>query len=455
MALLVIEGPRSDIEMSWLAQEAPELNYQKASSLGQGLVMASTLVPEQVTYGQLATYPRRFAVGAAEIWSKFPEFRRHFSVEISRPAVGGERRLRKQLYETLPGDRILSKNIRVSFGKMTTTGDHEDEEFEEMPIPVSLEHEYPHLYGVDHLKSYDISKYAIFFIRRIAFGDDVVFGDGLIHLNVRQLLENTNIEYLVKNVSQWEPGPASFYAHLFIPDGCSSVFLIPKEPFNYHFSYRTVARILASAAITEGADGNIVSYLSIDKNGYNRFDVDPPFEWRSYTPRDAYFGRTVYPKSKEFSEILHLIISSSRKKFDEASEDYRILALDTVDDSRATRVGAMSFAHMWMGIEKLLSFGAETSFRLSTSLCALFPADQRVEKFKQLKDLYDLRSKILHGYGYKQSANLPRETEFLGALFRRCFVLALSFSKGSDLGAALQRHVLLGRAEPMIAGDST
>lgn len=64
-----------------------------------------------------------------------------------------------------------------------------------------------------------------------------------------------------------------------------------------------------------------------------------------------------------------------------------------------------AIAILWAAIESIVDVSIEISYRLSLSISSLLceRGDERIKKFKEIKKLYGLRSKVVHGLNLKES----------------------------------------------------
>lgn len=151
--------------------------------------------------------------------------------------------------------------------------------------------------------------------------------------------------------------------------------------------------------------------------------------------------------------LIKLIASSSEKQFVAGKEDFRLLAIDTVEDSRRSGVAVLQLAQFWMAIERLLAFQNETTMQLALALSALYPADDRIEAFRALKIPYQLRSRIVHGYSFRRDDSVHAEIQRHAAIFRQVLALSLEpdMNTGEMLRTAMVSHVLSGVETAMSA----
>ncbi len=75
------------------------------------------------------------------------------------------------------------------------------------------------------------------------------------------------------------------------------------------------------------------------------------------------------------------------------------LAVDAITTHQHLLNSRMMVASLWSGIEALMGIQAELRFRLALSVaCVLEPRGaQRIERYRQVKKLYDSRSRAVHG----------------------------------------------------------
>ena len=64
-----------------------------------------------------------------------------------------------------------------------------------------------------------------------------------------------------------------------------------------------------------------------------------------------------------------------------------------------------AIAIIWAAIESIVNVSSEITYRLSLSIASLLcdRGDQRLNKFKEIKKLYALRSKVVHGSNFKEN----------------------------------------------------
>lgn len=80
-------------------------------------------------------------------------------------------------------------------------------------------------------------------------------------------------------------------------------------------------------------------------------------------------------------------------------------ALEVINSWRYCVDVKSAIAILWAAIESIVDVSIEISYRLSLSISSLLceRGDERIEKFKEIKKLYGLRSKVVHGTNLKDS----------------------------------------------------
>jgi hypothetical protein len=80
-------------------------------------------------------------------------------------------------------------------------------------------------------------------------------------------------------------------------------------------------------------------------------------------------------------------------------------ALEVINSWRYCVDIKSGIAILWAAIESIVDVSIEISYRLSLSISSLLyeRGDERIKKFKEIKKLYGLRSKVVHGSNLKDS----------------------------------------------------
>ena len=97
------------------------------------------------------------------------------------------------------------------------------------------------------------------------------------------------------------------------------------------------------------------------------------------------------------------------------NENFRF-ALETINSWRYAKDSKSAIAIIWAAIESLVGVSSEIVFRLSLYISSLLESrgEKRIERFNQIKKLYNLRSKVVHGAELTQNQiNSAIEQSFL------------------------------------------
>ncbi len=76
-----------------------------------------------------------------------------------------------------------------------------------------------------------------------------------------------------------------------------------------------------------------------------------------------------------------------------------MIALESSTNWRYSNSARLAIASIWAGIESLFSINSELVFRISLYIANILESErnQRIIKYKQIRELYGLRSKAIHG----------------------------------------------------------
>lgn len=99
------------------------------------------------------------------------------------------------------------------------------------------------------------------------------------------------------------------------------------------------------------------------------------------------------------------------------------MALSSLTSSYTTTDLRLNVASLWAGLEALAGVSQEISFRLSALLATLLtePGDNRVAAYRNIRRLYNVRSKAVHGADVSARALREHAIE-ARALLRRCLL---------------------------------
>jgi len=119
------------------------------------------------------------------------------------------------------------------------------------------------------------------------------------------------------------------------------------------------------------------------------------------------------------------------------------LALEALADCRYSQNSRVAIARLWSGIESLFSVSAELVYRISIVGASLLTdrGKERIEKFSQLKKLYGLRSKAVHGE-HLSDESLADAVDQSFALLRDLLLVALK--KRSHFTAEIMDNAVMG-----------
>jgi hypothetical protein len=272
---------------------------------------------------------------------------------------------------------------------------------------------------------------------------------GVRFLSPAMIFEQTDFKTIVQQRSAMPshipPTMAATWPRPYVPEKISGALVVDTpNPDNRAYTDATVNRILSAAALAGAAFGKIPYITRFTAGGWSSNSQDQ-FANRPYHDRSSLETYTVTTKTPIFSEVVALLKFINPQKFESAKEDFRLLALDTIEDSRRSGVAVLQFAQIWMAIERLLPFRSETTVQLALSLSAFSPAKERNTAFKTLKKSYGLRSEIVHGYSFAKKEPIHPKMSDLSSLFRAVFIASLGTSSSDELKERLMTHVLEGK----------
>lgn len=406
----------------------------------------------------------RCALGNKEIWNIFPELRRDFSCRVLRATRHDDVVHTVRLGETVLGDVLASPEVWLDEGgraQMWTPAGFSTRvpAVPDAPVPVptsDLREGFPHLFEDDVCPQALSGGTELHFCDRFSLrrASQARLPEGVKFISRRALFRDTDLrrvldqnEALAAVVTQMEGTPPKF-----VPSDFSGAFLIDGGVVSPEFGMATINRVMAAAALVDGTSGVLVGNMRVHETGglswSGKKGVSAPFPFAPPRDQEAF---THDESSGQFAAILDLIARTSSKAFDAAKEDFRLLALETAADARASNVAPVRYVQMWMAIERLLSFRNEISSQLSMCLTALVSIADRSDEFARIKSAYTLRSNIAHGYAFKRDVELQAELTSLSEYFRRLFLIALRVGKPFELERGLREHVLTGQPLPIDA----
>lgn len=405
---------------------------------------------------RLRTYTKRAAVGAAEIWTLFPEYRWEFYVKIDRMTVYGSTRGEVRLGDVVNGDRMIEATLTLydqrSFG--SPPPNHIAKE----TISVSKADlgRFDFLMDARESQPESVKGKELYFCRIFSIvgllNPEIV--PGVRFLTMRDFHATDCLQIIAAhherqadNVERFKAAGIVLPTHqITLPQDASGIFVVDLSVVGSKaYADALVSRLLAAVALGSGVSGQITLQMSIEDD---RFSTHMRSEqWsRPYQKADGVYQNVVWADNAVVDVLIKLIASSSEKQFVAGKEDFRLLAIDTVEDSRRPGVAVLQLAQLWMAIERLLAFQNETTIQLALALSALSPANERIEAFRALKISYQLRSRIVHGYSFRRDDSVYAEIQKHAAIFRQVLALSLEtdMNTGETLRTAMVSHVLSG-----------
>lgn len=400
----------------------------------------------------------RAAAGAADIWEVFPELRGFFAVQIEEDSVDGVKIQRRQLAKCIPGDVIVDRRATFDPGHYHWIGNEEIRDIGVVEISENyIMENYPFIMRIEDCEPINVCNFSILFCEDFSLYNmsDEFVCDGVRFYNYRQLLKFTNLIDMVK--VQWDyvskfnessPDGHNFgVKRIELPSGFSGAFICDR--LNTDHSRSVIQRVFAAAAAVHGANAKILCELNLTQNSWGLKSREGeiwrfPFRKRLRSEAPVVFNA----QNGAFGILISLIRSETVSKFRKAKEDYRVLALETAADGRHSEVAALQFAQIWMAIERLIPFKEQTSAQLAHSLSALFPFCDRQIVFPKLKRLYNLRSRVVHGYNFKRDDSVYENLEYISTLFRSLLEISLNYASSDHLKRDILRHLSDGEPQP-------
>jgi hypothetical protein len=430
-------------------QPFADLPTTGGARVGSNLWLAKITLPQQEIARRCKDHELRAAAGAQDIWDVFPEYKGEFVVTVSRRTPRGLIQIDIPLKYAIAGDVRVGTSIQLFDQKR-----HKDIPYfpdaisEKIKLPNSDLGQFSFIATAEPTSSLSILNSWIFLCEDISIagteGEEIL--PGVRFLTPTALFNRTHFVREVNSRndrSDLLPDFMTFMSGPKVPEKISGAFIVSLDRTNGNYATVIINRILAAASLSGTPCGKISCVMWLEANRWQQ-QLMGDYVARNYADRSSE-KVTIRSDAASFSEILALLKESSPQKFLVAKEDFRLLALDTVEDSRRSGITVLEFAQIWMAIERLLPFRAETTSQLALTLCAFVPASERVEQFKFLKKSYGLRSQIVHGYNFKQNEPVGIFLRDIATLFRRIFAVALTVRTSDDLRNLLIGHVLSGK----------
>lgn len=422
------------------------------------LCIACVDLPFDQILSRCQNYPRRIGVGAKMIWTIFPEYRWEFYARVERITAHGPVQSEMRLGDVVEGDRIIEKSLTLYSQPWLRESPPQYDSKENIIISAEELEDFRFLLQIDRIDYISVAGREIYLCRIFSIvgtrGQELV--PGVRFLNPSQLFNDTDLLDIIlklqKRADSMRQAQGAIGASLSdfpppIPDDISGAFIVDSDlntPSKYGDAL--VARLLTASALSSGVSGQITMQLRIGENDASF--INRAFEsWhRPYQELNLPWQNVIWHENPIFKRLINLISSSNPQKFASANEDFRLLAIDTVEDSRRSGVPVLQMAQLWMAVERLLPFRGETTVQLAIALSALYPSESRIDEFREIKRSYDFRSKVVHGYGFKRDESVYGDIQRLSDTFRYLFTLSLASNMDTDekLRAAMISHVLSG-----------
>ncbi|MCC4232860.1 hypothetical protein LL253_09165 [Sphingobium soli] len=463
IVMLEIEAGSPDL---WPAEFFESLGSPSCARVSETLCLAAIDRRAADIRERLTTYTKRSAVGAAEIWAQFPEYKSEYYVKIERMTPYGPASREVRLGDVVNGDRLTE--MALTLYDQRSFGDPPPNPKARETIRVSkadlgtfvflLETGISPAAALSQIES--IKGKELYFCRifSIVGLPDPEIVPGVRFLTMREFLATDCLQLIAAHNAQHAANVEQFRSkgitipslQITLPQDASGVFLADLSCMSKSYADALVSRLLAAVALTSGVSGQITLQMNIDDDRFSSH-VRSEHWSRPYQNRAGFWQNVAWADNPVLQTLISLIARSTEGKFIAGKEDYRLLAIDTVEDSRRPGIAVLQLAQLWMAIERLLSFKNETTIQLALALSALSPATDRVKAFEVIRKSYNLRSQIVHGYAFKRDETINAEIQQHAQTFREVLALALDpmMTNGDSLRTAMVAHVLSGAASPM------
>lgn len=385
----------------------------------------------------------RHAIGVENIWNTFPEHRSEFVVKVERH----NRSIRYQIFckisDVVSGDSLAGNSVYLP--KRNNLSHSLPELFDPIVISGGIENYIDALLDDQYDgPDIDISGKGIIVCQQLSLPDGFRFHGDSIYLSHKSFVRRTNISQLIESQKSAHM-PMGF---IDMPSEFSGCFIMGSAASENGDRYpkTIVSRIMAFLALY-GIEARMLMYLNIRIDGYSYSRLSDQNWHRPY--RVIHNGHRSHFSLKEIEAarwFFDVLSTSTEEKYTKARDDYRLLALDTIEDCRNQPVTELQFAQIWMAIERLLPFRHETTANLTLALSAMYPSTDRVQAIGDLKKAYKLRSNIVHGYNFQRDEELYLRTQQAAGIFQSMFPASKNFGIASEFSTYLFEHVISGRA---------
>ena len=391
----------------------------------------------------------------------FPEYRWEFFVNIERMTTDGPARGEVRLGDVVNGDHLTKATLTLYDQRLFGGPPPNPTAKETVSISKTELGRFDFLMDVRASQTESIKGKELYFCRVFSIvglpHPEIV--PGVRFLTMRDFHATDCLQIIAAHRAQQTDNVERFKAagivlpahHITLPKDASGIFVVDLSVVGSKaHADALVGRLLAAVALASGVSGQITLQMNIEDERFSSHMRSEQWS-RPYQKADGVWQNVVWADNAVMGILIKLIASSSEKQFVTGKEDFRLLAIDTVEDSRRPGVAVLQLAQLWMAIERLLAFQNETTMQLALALSALSPANERIEAFRALKKSYQLRSRIVHGYSFRRDDSIYAEIQKYAAIFRQVLALSLEpdMNTGETLRTAMVSHVLSGAKAAM------
>ncbi len=393
----------------------------------------------------------------------FPEYRLEFYVQIERMTVDGPARGEVRLGDVVDGDRLTEATLILYDQRWFGAPPPNPMAKETICVSKADLGRFDFLMDTRAAQPESIKGKELYFCRIFSIlglpNPEIV--PGVRFLTPRDFHATDCLQTIAEHHAQQAERAAHFKEagivvpayKITLPQDVSGIFVVDLSVVGSKaYADAIVSRLLAAVALASGVSGQITLQMSIKDDGFSMQTISEQWS-RPYQKVEGTRQNVVWADNPALNILIELIASSSEKQFVAGKEDFRLLAIDTVEDSRRPGVAVLQLAQLWMAIERLLTFQSETTMQLALALSALSPANERIEAFHALKISYHLRSRIVHGYSFKRDDSVNAEIQKHAAIFRQVLALSLEMDTSDTLRTAMVSHVLSGMETAMSASS--
>jgi hypothetical protein len=192
---------------------------------------------------------------------------------------------------------------------------------------------------------------------------------------------------------------------------------LPRDRVSSKAAFDYGNRMLTALRLVQSNDVGIHSLWYVDENPFGRFPI-PRRLWSDPMPSDSRSAQTVMTADVE-NQVREIWPHLAR----EQTERPLLVALERLNDSYRRAKQEDRLIDYWVGLEALFLRVKEQELRFRAALLtaqyiATAPAG-RYPIFRDIRDSYDLRSKVVHGAELPDPDRIRELTEHTGNALRR------------------------------------